>query len=102
MDYIVENALISLTRRVNVSSNLTNPSDKGAAVSLFRILKDHEIMFDPDEVEIWALRNEWKSKGAKNLRSIAQGILDGKRLQGGKDNWAPDVFNHWKSNEEQV
>ncbi len=97
MEKIVEIALISLTGRVYLSTNLTHPSDKGAAVGLFRILRDNGTKFDPDEVRRWAIQNGWKTKGANKLREIANGILEGKRLRGGQSSWASDIFEQWKS-----
>ena len=97
MDKIVEIALISLTRRVNLSTNLTHESDKGAAVGLFRILRDEGIVYDPDEIKRWAIKNGWKTKGANKLKDIAEGILEGKRLRGGQSSWAQDILDQWKS-----
>lgn len=48
-DPVVEEALKSLTSRVNLSTGIGHPMDKAAAVDLFRKLKAAKIFYDPSE-----------------------------------------------------
>ncbi|WFN35251.1 hypothetical protein L1S32_03780 [Methanogenium sp. S4BF] len=90
---VVEEAMKTLTRRVNLSTGLSNPRDKRETVELLRILRNNGELFDPDSLKAWALRNDWKPQGAEELRSCAQAIIERKSLHGNKEAWNPDIIN---------
>jgi len=90
---VVQEGLKALTGRVNLSTGLAHPSDKAAAVQLFRELYRHGELYDPDSVRAWALRNGWTPEGADDLRYVAQAILDRRRIRGGRyPVWSPDII----------
>lgn len=90
---VVEEALRMLTDRVNLSTGLSHPSDRAAAVELFRLLSRHKEPYDPDSIRAWALRNSWTPEGANQLRAVAQAILDRRPLRGGRHpHWSPDIM----------
>lgn len=80
----VEMALKSLTERINLLSGLSHPSDKYSAIQLIEALYQNQINFNPKNLKIWALKNNWTSDGAIKLFEIAQNILSGKKLKSGK------------------
>lgn len=81
---VIEEALKALTISVNLSSGLSHPLDKASAVNLFHLLRDNRELYDSDSIRAWALRNGWTPSGADQLRDVAQDILDGKRIRGGR------------------
>lgn len=90
---VVEEAMKMLTKRVNLSTGLSNPRDKRETVELLRILRNKGELFDPNSLKAWALRNDWKPQGAEELRSCAQAIIERKPLRGNKEAWNPDIIN---------
>jgi len=90
---VVEEAMKMLTRRVNLSTDLSHPNDKGAAVEILRILRNNRENFNPDALKSWALRNGWTPKGAENLRSYAQAIIEGKSIRGDSGAWKPNIID---------
>lgn len=80
-NYVIEEALKTLTNTVNLSTGLSHPRDKDKAVELFHILIENNELYDPDSIRAWALRNGWMPSGADQLKNVAQAILDGKRLR---------------------
>lgn len=93
---VVERALESLTMRVNLSTGLGHPSDKAAAVGVFRILKSGGERYDVDEVAAWAATNGWGLGGARELSEIAQGVLEGRRYQVERHGWREDILEQWR------
>jgi hypothetical protein len=90
---VVEEALKMLTSTVNLSTGLTHPSDKEAAVQLFRQLYKKRELYDPNSIRAWALRNGWAPKGADQLRDVAQAILDRRPIRGGRHPyWRRDII----------
>lgn len=90
---VVEEALKMLTGIVNLSTGLLHPSDKAAAVELFRLLYKNQELCDPDSIRAWALRNDWTPKGADQLKGVAQAILDRKPIRGGQyPHWSPNII----------
>lgn len=87
---VVEEALKMLTHSVNLSTGLSHPSDKEAAVELFLILYKNKELYNPDSIRAWALRNGWTPKGADQLRSVAQAILDRRPIRRNR-------YPHWRS-----
>lgn len=94
---VVEAALVDLTVLVNLTTGLGHPSDRDAAVSLFRILKDGGYSWDPAEVRAWAASHGWGVKGAKELEHVASAVREGRRIRGGRRMWREDILDLWRS-----
>jgi hypothetical protein len=90
---VVEEAMKKLTKRVNLSTGLSHPRDKGAAVEILRILRNNGENFNPDALKAWALRNGWIPKGAEDLRIYAQAIIERKPIRGDSNAWNPNIIN---------
>lgn len=90
---VVEEAMERLTKRINLSTGLSNPRDKGATVELLRKLRSKKEYFDPDSLKAWALNNNWTPKGAEELRFYAQAIIDKKPVHGNKDSWESNIIS---------
>ena len=71
---VVERALQSLSRFVNLGTGLANPHDRDAAMELFWILREAGEWVAPDDVYSWALRNGWSPSGADDLKSAAERV----------------------------
>jgi hypothetical protein len=96
---VVEEALRALTRRINLSTGLSHPRDEAAAIELFHVLVDNREGYDSNSIKAWALRNNWDSSGANQLKEIAQAILDGKSLRGDKySHWSPNLIEILREN----
>lgn len=78
---VVRVALEHLTTSVNLGTGLGHPSDKNDAVETFRVLRQANEAFTADEVRAFAAGHGWQTKDANELATIAQKILDGKRMQ---------------------
>lgn len=82
---VVVEALKSLTALVNVSTGITHPSDREAAIQLFTILRDAGEFFNPENVKAWLIRyGGWKAQQAQEVAELAQKILDRRRLRKGR------------------
>ena len=66
-DKIVEKAINALTKRINISSGLSHPMDKDAAIDILILLKAEGHLFSAEEIKILAQRNGWGSTGANDL-----------------------------------
>lgn len=93
---VVVAALESLTNTVNLSTGLSHPSDKQAAVQAFKLLRDAGEGFVPAEVQSWAVTHGWKPKHARELRELAQAILDRRSIRGGRMRWRNDIVEQWR------
>jgi len=78
-DKIVEKAINALTKRINISSGLSHPMDKDAAIDILILLKAEGHLFSAEEIKILAQRNGWGSTGANDLYEITQKIISGKK-----------------------
>jgi hypothetical protein len=94
---VVKAAMQSLTDRVNLSAALSHPSDRSAAVWLFKLLKQAGEPFEPAEIRAWAASHHWRPQDAKEIAEIAQKILDGRRVQAGQRGWANDIVKQWRA-----
>jgi hypothetical protein len=97
---VVERALESLTTRVNLSTGLGHPSDKGAAVELFKILRGGNELWDPDEVHAWAINRGWTPSGANELAEIARGTLEGRSFRAERGGWIENILDKWRAEAE--
>ena len=68
-------SLKNLTSCVNLSSGLSHPSDKGHAKRIFAELREQKIKWNPNEIEKWAVRNNWKAGDAKELSELSARYL---------------------------
>ena len=99
---VVEEALISLTARVNVSTGLSHPLDKASAIDLFRRLKAKGEHFDPEEVRAWLVaEGNWKPKDADDVAEVARGVIDGKRFRYTRSRWKNDIVEVWREEAEK-
>ena len=90
---VVEEAMAMLTRHINLSTGLTNPSDKRNAIELLKILRDNGELYDPASLRAWALRHGWSPQGAEDLEKYAQAVLQRKPVQGNKHAWNPNIIS---------
>lgn len=65
---VVERALESPTRRVNLSTGVGYPSDKAAAVGLFRVLEAGGEDYDAAEIAAWAAKQRLGARGRARAR----------------------------------
>lgn len=89
---VVEEAMAMLTRRINLSTGLINPSDRRSTIELLKILRDNGELFDPASLRAWALRHGWPPHGAEDLESYAQAVLQRKPVQGNKHAWRSGII----------
>jgi len=74
-------ALKSFAALANRTSGISHPSDKRCAIEIFEILKQHNELYDPDEIKSWlVLKAKWQPDFAEDVTKIARGILNGKKF----------------------
>ena len=97
MSPLLEEALKSLTIRVNISTGLAHYSDESAAKEMFKLLhKDGEPLI-ATEITEWAGNNGWNLSHAKELGSLAERIGQGGRVVvRNKGMWREDIMEQWK------
>jgi hypothetical protein len=94
---VVVEALKSLTHAVNLTTGLGHPSDKLAAIQMFKALKKVRENFVPDEVRAWAVRNGWRADHARALGDLAQKIQNGRTVRGGnRPFWRDNIIEIWR------
>jgi hypothetical protein len=81
---LVRTALDSLARTIGGSKHKGFMLDeKTWAVRRLRALhREAREQFDPAEIEVWAATNGWSLRDARALRTIAEGVLEGKSFRG--------------------
>jgi len=100
---VVVQALKSLTATVNVSTGITHPLDKEAAVQTFTILRDAGESFNPADVKAWLIRfGKWNATDAQEVAAVAQKVLDRRRLRKGRPHWRKDILKIWREEAEQA
>lgn len=81
MTPLVQVVLESINKRVNISDGGAHPSDESFIKLVFKWLHDQQNQqINSDEVHLWAVKNGWTEKHAKNLSKIAENIDLGKRV----------------------
>jgi len=99
---IVEQALKGLTATVNLSTGISHPSDRDAAIQMFEILKAAGEPFSPDEVKAWLVgKGGWKTTDAQEVAEVAQKVLEGRRLKTGTRVWAHNILEIWEKDAQQ-
>jgi len=93
MTPLLEEALKSLTIRVNLATGLSHPLDSDSAKEIFKLLHKHGEILLKSDITNWAITNDWSSKHTDELGSLAQKIGEGKRVQiKNKDRWKEDII----------
>jgi len=95
-DPVVEIAMTDVTTRVNLSTGLSHPDDRSAAIQALQILKRNGHHFQPDEIRAWAMANGWKADHARQLGEYAAGVLAGKAYRTGRQQWVSHIINRWR------
>ena len=96
MSPVIQEALKSLTIRVNLSTGLTHPLDSDSAKELFKILKENGQLLVRAEVEAWASQNGWAARHASVLGELAEKIGAGGRVQiQNKGRWKEGIYEEW-------
>jgi len=95
---VIVEALKNLTRNVNLSTGITDPSDRKAAIDLFQRLKQAGEKFNPSEVRAWLVsQGRWSPQDADQVKSIAERVLAGRRLRGSGRVWADNIVEQWRA-----
>ncbi len=76
-----DRAMEALSKRVNVSTGITHPSDKQTAIALLLALRETGAPFSSDEVRISLRQREWDPKDANSVGELADRILSGARIR---------------------
>lgn len=97
-DPVVEAALKTLTRSVNLSTGLGHPSDRDSAIWLFRKLKQAKITYNPMEIKGWLVRHGWMAEYANDVKEVAEKIQHGKRLRTHSkvEPWVKHIVDLWR------
>jgi hypothetical protein len=103
LDPVVEQALESLTRTVNLGTALSNSMDKTAAVSYLRALERAGYKWSPEDILAWAMGHGWSNRGAQELADVARGVKEGRRFQviKGALRSDPELIAYWKERAQQ-
>ncbi|KPD24027.1 DUF1889 family protein [Idiomarina zobellii] len=98
MTPVVEEALKSLTTRVNLSTGLAHPLDSDSAKEMFKILSEHGESLNGNEITTWAAQNGWSNRHASELGDLGEKIGSGGRVQiKNKGRWREDIYEQWQS-----
>jgi hypothetical protein len=94
---VLEQALLSLTGRVNLETGVSHPSDRSAATEMFRLLRKHRIPFDPEEVHRWLVaEGGWRPRHADHVKKIAERVRRVRRVRLGGPSWDENVVQVWR------
>jgi hypothetical protein len=98
LDPVVEQALESLTRSVNLGTALSNFMDKTMAVTNLRVLQRAGYKWTPADILAWAMGHGWSNRGAQELAEVARGVKEGRRFQVIKNAFRSDaeLLAYWK------
>lgn len=93
MTSVIQKAIQTLSKTVNVSTGLAHPNDKNKARELFSILHTNGVTLVKSEIVDAAVTLKWKLADAEELGTIGQQIGEGKaaRVKGGPW-WAGDIY----------
>lgn len=95
---VMVEALKTLTQTVNLSTGVSRPSDRQAAIDLFQRLREAGEQFNPLEVRAWLVsQGGWSPQDADQVKSIAERVLAGEPVRGGGRFWADDIVEQWRS-----
>jgi hypothetical protein len=93
----VRNAMRSLSRSVNKSTELGHPADKSRAVDTFFILLENGERYAPKEIKVFLVAEEgWEPVKASEVEELAKAILEGKKPRR-VSSWASNILEIWRS-----
>lgn len=94
---VVVRALESLAPSVNRSTGISHPSDRSRTIWTFKILKENDEQFDPDQVKSWLIsKGGWRPDAAEQAAEFARGILHGKIYQAGQRMYVGHIIDMWR------
>jgi len=99
LDPVVLEALVSLTRLVNLSTGLGHPSDHAAAVGAFQALRRGGYDFSAEAIRPWLMQNGWRADDARDVGAVAEKVRAGHRFQfrrGIEPPWRPNILDIWR------
>lgn len=93
MSPLTEQALMTLTMRINLATGLDHYSDDSAAKEILKLLRDEGEYLDGAEIARWAVGRHWKPEHARRLGELAERIACGGRVViRDKDRWPKDII----------
>lgn len=93
---VVEAALTSMTRRINLGHSVLHPSDAEAVKDAFRILRAHQQTEDPANIRAWCIKNGWRPGAADEAKKhAARAFTMRSKPSGFGSHWAPDIYERW-------
>lgn len=93
MSPLVEQALMTLTTRINVATGIDHYSDESAAKELFKLLYECGEKLSGAEISAWAAARYWKPRHAEKLGAVAEHIGQGGRVViRDKGRWPEDII----------
>lgn len=95
---LLEEALFSITARVNLSTGVAHASDKACAVRAFEILRDAgQMTATREDIRGWAVRHDWRPRDADELAGLAQAVAEGRRPRTtARAGWREDILDCWQ------
>jgi hypothetical protein len=93
---VVERALASMLAMINVSTGIVHPSDKSAAIEVFKTLRAAKEQYDPMEVGAWFVQKGMDSKHASDIVSVANDPA-AFRSSSRTGNWGAKALERWRS-----
>jgi hypothetical protein len=79
---VVQRALKDVIPSINISTGASHPSDHAAIVHMFRVLKDNNEGYDPEEVRGWLIAEVgMHPRSAEAIREIAAKIRAGRAVR---------------------
>lgn len=97
MSPLTEQALMTLTMRINLATGLDHYSDDSAAKEILKLLRDEGEYLDGAEITRWAVGRHWKPEHAKRLGELAEHIgCGGRVVVRDKGRWPKDIIERLK------
>jgi hypothetical protein len=75
---------------------MDDPSSRSGAIHIFKNLKYHGFLYDPEELQAWARGHGWRSPDVVELGVYAGGVLAGTRYHTVPDPFGQGAINRWK------
>jgi len=94
---VAEAAVRSLSDSVNRSTGLSNARDRNRAIETFKILRDNNESYDPNEIKGFLISEcSWEAPRADEVREIALQILRDRKLRS-ETAWIPNILEIWRN-----